>query len=198
MEWDSFVNSLNGYIVTEYIFQHKELEKVCPGSACTLRIIASRQQNDGYDGGMANVFVSYARFGTKLSHGASNLSSGGVGIPFDFNTGRFGHYFYRYKKFAQGRDYKYKSHPDTGIELYNQLLPNWEMVKDAVYALCDHFSSLEYFGFDIIITDSGLKLCEINTLPSMDYEQVMCGPVYSKKAASEFFLNKIGGKFGLL
>lgn len=193
-DWNELINNLNGYIVTDYICQHKDLDKVWSGSACTLRVIAAKHQTDGYNGGVSNVIVSYARFGTSLSHGASNLSSGGVGIPFDFNTGEFGRYYYRYKKYAEGGTYKYEKHPDTGIVLYGTKLPNWEMVRDAVYALCDHFSSLEYFGFDIIITDNGLKLCEINTHPSMDYEQVMCGPVFSNEKAKEFFLSKISKK----
>lgn len=189
--------TLQGYIVTEYIHQHKDLDKVWPDSACTLRVIATKHQTNGYDGGKINVIVSYARFGTKLSNGASNLSSGGVGIPFDFNTGEFGEYFYRYKQFAQNGDYIYDSHPDTKVSLKGTKLPQWEAVRDSVYALCNHFSSLEYFGFDIIITDKGLKLCEINTHPSVDYEQVMCGPVFTIEDAKQFFINKLSVKFNL-
>ena len=190
-EWNNLIKDLRGYLVTEYILQHKDLREVWANSACTLRIIATKQQIDDYDGGSINVIVSYARFGTKLSNGASNLSAGGVGIPFDFNTGKFGRYFYRYKKYTNGEPYKYERHPDTGVLLYGTKLPKWEYVRDAVYTLCNHFSSLEYFGFDIIITDEGMKLCEINTLPSLDYEQVMCGPIYKNEKAADFFMRKI-------
>ena len=51
-------------------------------------------------------------------------------------------------------------------------------------------SSLDYLGLDIIITEDGMKLCEINSHPAMDDEQVMCWPTLSKENAREFFDSK--------
>ena len=56
--------------------------------------------------------------------------------------------------------------------------------------LCQHISSLDYLGLDIIITEDGMKLCEINSHPAMDYEQIMCGPTLAKEKILKFFETK--------
>ena len=45
-------------------------------------------------------------------------------------------------------------------------------------------------GLDIIITEDGMKLCEINSHPAIDYEQIMCGPVLSRPKVKQFFAKK--------
>lgn len=195
--FDTFRDSLNGYLVTEYVSQHKALDTVWDKSVCTLRIISVKNNNKNLtDGGKTNVIVSYARFGTEKSNGASNLSSGGVGIAYDFDNGRFADYFYQYLKYASDGNIYLSEHPDTKVSLSGKRLPHWEIVRDVVYSVCDYLSSLEYFGFDLMVTDSGVKMCEINTHPSLDYEQVMCGPIWLKSAAKEFFETKWRAKFG--
>ena len=50
-------------------------------------------------------------------------------------------------------------------------------------------------GLDIIITEDGMKLCEINSHPAIDYEQVMCGPTLSRPKVKAFFEHKGLRKF---
>ena len=78
-------------------------------------------------------------------------------------------------------------HPDTGIVWKDNGLPNWAFVRNKIDQLCQHISSLDYLGLDIIITEDGMKLCEINSHPAIDYEQIMCGPVLGNKAINKFF-----------
>jgi hypothetical protein len=89
-------------------------------------------------------------------------------------------------------------HPDTNAEWRTLGLPNWETVHKKIGAVCQHVSSLDYLGLDIIITEDGMKLCEINSHPAIDYEQVMCGPTISRPAVKAFFehkgLRKFSGK----
>lgn len=193
-DFETFKNSLNGYIVSEYITQHKALNAIWSESVCTLRIIAVRNYVNKFDGGKVDAIISYARFGTSLSNGASNLSSGGVGVPYNFNSGVFGDSFYQYLKFSHDGDFSLKEHPNSKVSLSGKVLPNWEIVRDVVYSICNYLSSLEYFGFDFIITDDGLKMCEINTHPSLDYEQAMCGPIWLNPEAKSFFERKIHEK----
>ena len=88
-------------------------------------------------------------------------------------------------------------HPDTGIVWKDNGLPNWAFVRDKIDQLCQHISSLDYLGLDIIITEDGMKLCEINSHPAIDYEQIMCGPVLRNDKVRDFFefkgLNKYHG-----
>lgn len=194
VEFYKFKETLNGYIVTEYIKQHKSLDNVWKDSVCTLRVIVLKQFNDKYSGGKVDVIATYARFGTANSHGASNLSSGGVGVSYDFNTGHFGKEFFRYPNFSENGEFSLPCHPDSKVMLSGEVLPYWETVRDVILSLCDYLSSLEYFGFDIMITDEGVKLCEINTLPTLCSAQVLCGPVMKRPLARDFFIKKIKAK----
>lgn len=187
-----FEKGLNGYIVTEYIYQHPLLDRVWKDSVCTLRVIALKNRQDIFDGGRIDVIASYARFGTNKSHGASNLSSGGVGVPYNFDNGIFGENFYQHLKYADNGCLTSAVHPDTKVSLRGEKLPHWEIVRDVVYSVCDYFSSLEYFGFDIMITEEGVKICEINTLPDLSDSQMMRGPIFTYEKAAQYFNKKIG------
>ena len=83
------------------------------------------------------------------------------------------------------------AHPDTHVILGGQRLPNWDIVKKGLYDIVDYFSTLEYFGFDVIITDDGFKICEINSLPGLDIEQVMFGPILDNEVARQFYSDRI-------
>ncbi len=195
--FNQIISNMNNYIVTEYVRQHKDLAKIWNDSECTLRVIMVKnsEQEDNFGPQKWSCTVSYARFGSSISGGASNLSSGGIGIGFDFETGKFNDFSIRYKKFcADGNTILYK-HPDTQVEWKSARLPNWEYVKEMIEKICSHISSLSYLGFDVIITEHGMKLCEINTHPACDYEQVMCGPTMAKENAKAYFESKGIEKF---
>jgi hypothetical protein len=134
--------------------------------------------------------TSLARFGSSITGVASNLSSGGIGVGFDFDTGRFKEFGIRYRRFCEDGKLKCSEHPDTHVGWANAKLPNWEFVQQKILSVCDHVSSLDYLGFDVIITPEGLKFCEINTHPAADYAQVMCAPILSTEYARSFFKNR--------
>ncbi len=187
-EFDDIVSNLKNHIVTEYAYQHKDLSRIWPSSECTLRVImVKRPYKTPYQGSGWHCIVSYARFGTNISGGASNLSSGGIGIGFDFQTGKFKDFGIRYRRFCADGEWKCYQHPDTHVVWKDTGLPNWTFVRNKIEQVCEHIGSLDYLGFDVIITPNGLKFCEINTHPAADYEQVMCAPILSGKDAQDFF-----------
>lgn len=189
-KYDELKKSLRGYIVTEYCHQHSQLDRVWDKSECTLRIIMAKFK-DKYCGGKTKSILSYARFGTSLSSTTSNMSQGGVGVCFDFETGILDNVFYRKKGFDKNGQTMHDAHPDTHVILGGQRLPNWDIVKKGLYDIVDYFSTLEYFGFDVIITDDGFKICEINSLPGLDIEQVMFGPILDNEVARQFYSDRI-------
>lgn len=189
--FEEIKNNMRNYIVTEYAYQHHELAKIWPDSECTLRVIMVKDpKKDIYAPATWSCSVSYARFGTSVNGGASNLSSGGVGVGFDFETGKYNDFAIRYKRYCPDGKWQIDSHPDTNIVWDGAGLPNWEYVKGKIHDICSHISSLDYLGLDIIITEDGMKLCEINSHPAMDYEQIMCGPAMKKPKIKAFFENK--------
>lgn len=184
-------DSMRNYVITEYAHQHSELAKIWPDSECTLRVIMVRNvRNDPYAPSKWSCAVSYARFGAAISGGASNMSSGGIGVGFDFETGAFMDFGTRMIDFCGESDWKIYEHPDTKIPWKTMTMPNWSFVKGRINAICQQISSLEYLGLDIIITEDGMKLCEINTHPSMDYDQLMSGIPLRKEGIREYFTHK--------
>jgi len=189
--YNEIIDNMPNYIVTEYVHQHDELARIWKDSECTLRVIMVKEPKENvYDSSKWSCIVSYARFGSSISGGASNLSSGGIGVGFDFETGEFNDFSIRYKKFCADGNTMLYEHPDTKVRWQGTKLPNWTYVKEKLENICSHISSLSYLGFDVIITNDGMKLCEINTHPACDYEQVMCGPVLAKDNAKKFFVSK--------
>ena len=184
-------DNMRNYIVTEYAHQHSDLASIWPDSECTLRVIMCKDvQNDAFAPATWSCAISYARFGTSVNGGASNLSSGGVGVGFDFETGKYNSTCIRYKKYCPDGKWRLTEHPDTHAKWSELGLPNWPIVRAMIDKICQHISSLSYLGLDIIITEDGMKLCEINTHPAMDYEQVMCGPTMTKEKVKDYFIHK--------
>ncbi|MDO4803452.1 MAG: sugar-transfer associated ATP-grasp domain-containing protein [Lachnospiraceae bacterium] len=184
-------DTMRNYIITEYSSQHHELAGIWEDSECTLRVIMCKKPNpDKFAPYSWECIVSLARFGTKDSGTTSNLSAGGIGVAFDFEDGRLYGKGLQYRPFAKGNTVLSDRHPDTGVRFEGFMLPNWQYVKEKIVHLCQHIGSLDYMGLDIIITENGMKLCEINTLPSIDYNQIICGPALRNDKVRNFFLHK--------
>lgn len=147
-------------------------------------------KEDPYAADSWHCLTSYARFGSHASGGASNLSSGGIGVGFDYMSGAFHSVGYRYMKFCPEGDYSCDRHLDTGVPWAGFSLPNWSLARDAIERVCVRFDSLDYLGFDAILTEGGVQFCEINTMPSMNYEQVICGPVLADPLSRVFYEGK--------
>lgn len=180
------------YLVTEYVHQCKEFDEIWKESTATLRVITINKN------GRQNSFVSYVRFGTKVSKGACNLTSGGVAAPFDWQTGKYINGFYRYIDYCENGEFIFDEHPDSHVSIIDKTIPHFEQVKQLVSDICSFLSIHTYFGFDIMITDDGCKICEINSHPSLDYEQLMFGGVWEQDEEVQRFFNEQLAKKGIL
>ena len=181
---------INGYLVSEYFYQHSQLREVWPQSENTLRIVAVRNYDDQYSGGKIDIISSYVRFGSVVSKGVCNMAAGGLNLSFDFETGKYGDFMNRHRLFCPDGNIRFSEHPDTHVSLTGKFLPNIEKVKASVYALCNHLSSLEYFGIDIIVGENDVIICEVNTLPGLDSIQILDGPIWKSPNAAKFFARK--------
>lgn len=189
--FENRIKNLGNNIVTEYVQQHSALKQIWPNSECTLRIIMVKlPKEDLYQKARWKCIVSYARFGTAISGGTSNVSSGGIGVGFDFETGRYNPFAFRYRQFCPDGNWKFFEHPDTHVVWQNEKLPNWDYVRDGIYKVCSHFDSLSHLGFDVIISEKGFVFCEINSKPALNYEQVICEPILAPKENIAYFKSK--------
>ena len=183
--------SMRNYVVTEYVHQHKELARIWPDSECTLRVIMCKDvKEDSHAPAHWSCVASFARFGSSLNGGASNLSAGGVGVGFDYESGQYNSRAVRYRRFCPDGNWRISKHPDTHAEWAGSSIPHWPEVREKIEQICQYISSLSYIGLDIIITNEGMKLCEINTHPALDYAQVISGPALRHANQRDFFVSK--------
>lgn len=169
--------TLNGYIVTEFIEQSEEMNKVFSDSACTLRVILYKKLNErNEDAAEYDCLMSFARFGTSRSGGASNLCHGGLAVQIDWHTGQYkGKYRGNSEFWGKEGTEGFLRHPDTGVIVDGKRIPHWDMIKTGLFDVCNYLSSLDFFGMDVIVTEDGFKLCEINSAPSIGLGQFHYG-----------------------
>ncbi len=171
-EYEQFKTSINGYIVTEFIHQSDDMERIYPTIASALRIILyKKQQHDPYQESDYGYLLGYARFATSKNRAASNNDQGGLAVTIDWENGVFKGGFRGLKEFwtheGDVEEKGFERHPDTGVALNGEKIPNWDAVKKGLLDICRHMSSLDYFGMDVILTNDGFKICEINSSPSV-------------------------------
>ena len=150
----TFFASLNDYYnISEYIVMHSALRKIYSEIACTVRIMVINRS--GLDPVIEN---AYFRIGTKKTGFTDNIGSGGVFAYVDEKTG----FFHDAEVIKEHVISPCPLHPDTGASIEGYL-PHWDEVLSVIPEVCRYISPLEYLGFDVVITDSGFKILEINT-----------------------------------
>lgn len=185
------IKNLGNNIVTEYVHQHSDLKRIWPDSECTLRIIMVKiPEKNLYSKPKWKSIVSFARFGTSVSGGTSNLSSGGIGVGFDFQTGKLNSIGLRQVEFCEDNQDGCSEHPDTRIRWDEICLPNWDYVRNNLFKVCDHYGSLSHLGFDVIISEKGFVFCEINSKPALNVGQVLCEPLLQNEENRLYFKSK--------
>lgn len=145
----------NQYVITEFIVQHPDMARLYPDSVNTLRLTVFKR-----DGLHAEVGNAYLRVGSSKTGGVDNIGAGGMMAEVDVSTGYFGNA----RIMRDGGVFSQAVHPDTGV-LIEGVIPNWEFAKRKVIEMANELSQLEYFGFDVAITETGIKLPEVNRFP---------------------------------
>ncbi len=148
------------YLITEYIVQHKKLSKIYSASVNTVRMIVFKK--DGINPEIGNAYI---RIGSKKTGTVDNVSAGGLVATIDIETGRI----YNGRSIDNNKIEPIRCHPDTGTKLEG-ILPNWDIIKTNVLNIARELKQIEYFGFDVAITENGFKLPEINRSP--DYPKI--------------------------
>ena len=176
---DILSDKTNEYLVTEYIKQHDVLNKIYDGSVNTIRIIVFKK-----DGKTPTIGNAYMRFGSKKTGTVDNIGAGGIFVSLDEETGFF------HDALIITDDLKIvpcKEHPDTHLPIEGYI-PNWDKILKDILEIAESLKQIEYFGFDIAITEDGMKFPEINRYP--DYMKI--GRL--KSHSIEYLLGKVEEK----
>ncbi len=150
----------NQYLVTEYINMHPVIKNIYSGAVNTIRMIVFKK-----DGKTPQIGNAYMRFGSKRTGAVDNMGAGGMFAKIDIESGKF----YDAKIIEDNEIKPCLYHPDTNVKIEGYL-PNWEKVKETVLNVAKNIPELEYFGFDLAITENGIKFPEINRFP--DYPAI--------------------------
>ena len=161
-----FLEQLRGYLITEYLKPCPELAAVYPGTVNSLRIVTINLP------GLADPIArALIRFGCKASREVDNTSRGSVFCLVDVQSGRYG----QGQQDIAGRRVHPENHPDTGAPLSGQV-PHWTEIRKLVTDICRYMPQLVLLGFDVAVSDRGIRIIEINSLPEhQDYQ--LSGPL---------------------
>lgn len=166
-EFEQFIFTLKGYLFTEFVLQNDYFEKIYPMSAHTIRV-----QTVKYDNNPAECIYSFIRIGSdKTKHCVSAIGDSITAVV-NVDDGMIEHGFYM----DDNKEWVTCTvHPDTG-ESFVGRIPEWDFIVSKCLEMHEYMNELEYLGFDVIITNQGFKICEINShsgIGAMQYDWPM-------------------------
>lgn len=170
-----FLNELDNYIVTEYIKPHKEISTIYDKAPNAMRLLIANEDGD------PKIISSYIRFGTENSGMIEHIRSGGVMANIDLTNGNFGNG----KIYRNGFLTDCLNHPDTGERIEGKI-PNWELILCKTKEIVEYVPQLKYGGYDIVVTDDGFRILEINSHSGIGLLQTYT-PLMKNKDSKEFF-----------
>ena len=182
-----FIDEHPNYLFTEYLYPNDYFQKISP-QIHTLRLVVLNET------GCKPMLVrgGYLRFATEAHGEANHLNSAeeclaqyDLVTEVDVDTGEFGNA----RAVFKNRIDDVEIHPDTGRPLCGKI-PEWEQVKRCVYDISKRLFYEEYMGFDIGITDKGIKIMEINSHPGIKYMQIY-RPFLKDPELKRYFHKKI-------
>lgn len=153
-ELEKFILNLRGYLITEFIIQHSLYRKIWNGSVHTLRVQTVKEK-----GKEPECLFSFIRLGSKKILNAIGSADLGVTANVDRETGEIKSGFL---KNENGEWEECTVHPDTKVEIVGRI-PHWEYILEKCIEMHEYMGELEYLGFDVIVTDDGFKICEVNS-----------------------------------
>lgn len=176
-DWKS--DGIGGFIVMEYLHPCVDLADIWPETANTIRIVMLRNKDK-----KPKVVDSYIRFGTTKSGVVDNMSQGSVFCKINIEDGKFsdGHIFGEDKEFA---DHEY--HPESR-KLLKGCIPHWNLIIDKLVMIGEYIPQVVWMGFDIVVTENGFKILEINSHQAIDQSNK---PYLKEPDTKEFFENRM-------
>lgn len=160
---DLELNSAQVYIVQRPIWQIRSLSMINSSSVNTLRTIVK------YDDGVAKILGVILRMGRKNSH-VDNSHLGGFSVGVDITTGNF---------FSSGAPEHgggvYINHPDSGYVFAGNGIENWPNILDQIKNIISRITDFPIVGWDIALTEDGVKAIEFNLGFGIEHAQTILG-----------------------
>lgn len=149
----------NRVFLEEVIKQCKELNKLCPTSCNTIRIMTFNNH------GTPEILWAGLRIGNGINS-VDNFHAGGMATEIDLETGKL-------IMPALDKDLnEFTHHPTTKVKIQGFQLPYFEEVKTMVKEACLESDKILVVGWDVALTEEGPVIIEGNRRPGFDVVQV--------------------------
>ena len=140
------------YLVTEFLKNHFVISSIYSNAVSTVRVMII---NEGGDNPI--VADAYLRIAAKATGYTDNVAYGGIVAKVDLETGAFSNG----EKIENHKYVPCPRHPDTNMPIEG-VIENWNEIKSKLVEICKYLSPMEYLGLDVVLTEDGFKLLELN------------------------------------
>lgn len=175
-----FINSLNNYLILEHLSQADYAKRIYPGTINTIRIVTM------IDPKTNEVIIPMAihKFGSEKTKPADNVWRGGMTAQVDINSGIL-------KKSLLHSEHNRKVimqefHPDTNERIEGTTIPNWNRVIKQVKELALSVNFIKYVGWDVVVTNDGIKIIEGNNCSDVNILQIH-EPLLENEKVKDFY-----------
>lgn len=145
-------------VLDEPVIQHPELERLCPSSVNTIRIVSAKVD------GKVHIIGAALRMSDGM-HIVDNYSAGGFAAAIDLSTGRIIDGAINYS------NQQFDVHPFSKVPFKGFQIPLWDKVLQLVEnAGMDY--SLNFVGWDIAVREHDCVLIEANPRPMVRVYQI--------------------------
>jgi hypothetical protein len=157
------------FVLTTRLLPAPFTAAVWPHALNTMRVNAHQSR-----GGGLRILRIFQRFGTAATGVVDNRAAGGVLALVDVATGRLTVAYCDPKGLERpsGTLTTITHHPDSGVPITGTAIPDWPDVRRQIDRLLGAFGFLTIAGFDTALTPDGLKLIEVNSVPSIGGIQI--------------------------
>jgi hypothetical protein len=151
------LSSLDDYMVTEFAVQHEYASRIYPGTTNTLRLLTLWD----YEAEAPFLAQAVHRIGTHRSFPVDNfrMGAGGLSAWIDIGTGELGP---AACKPETGAVKWHDTHPESGAPIRGVRLPRWQEMTTDILRLSAHLPFIPFIGWDVVLTEEGYQVLEMN------------------------------------
>lgn len=176
-EFRKFLDQCRDHLVTEYLSGHAFLKRIYPKTANTIRVCTLHEPNHS-----PVILGAFIRFGTSQTGSVDNVTAGGIVSGVRTEDGAL----FRAGTYRNAQFVELTAHPETGVPI-SGTVPHWELVTSVLLQICKYLPQLPYLGFDVVVTEDGFKIIEINSHPSSHVFQQYY-PLLKSSQSRQFFM----------
>ena len=159
---EDFLSKYSDAIINPFVVQHSYSSEIYHKTVNTIRVVSI------IDPLTDDVCIPFAthRFGTSKTGGVDNASSGGIFAMIDINSGVIGDA----KKFNDNT--LFEVHPDSKSKIKGVKIPNWDTILNEIKKVASKLSYIPFIAWDIVVTEEGFEVIELNPSCSLELFQV--------------------------